>query len=121
MMQFVMDSQKLMEHERVQMDWLSCALWMQNEIKKGRHFRLQREALLFELPTGETIRYQWDRGRIVRQVRQDQQSSFQGYMVMLQHVKAFRFYPQSTGVWVAFTFQNNYTVRTFIRGRYERQ
>lgn len=114
---FVMDSQKIMEQERYQMDWLTCAVWIQNEIKKGQRFRVHNEALYFELPTGETIRYFWDRGRIVRQVREQKHQAFRGYTILLQQVKAFRFYPQQSGVWIAFTFQNDYSVRTFIQGR----
>lgn len=119
MTQFVMESKQIMEHERYQMDWLSCKLWMQNEIKTGKHFRIDHESLLFDLPTGETVRYRWDRGRIVRQVQKSKDQPFQGYMILLQQVKAFRFYPRQAGVWMAFTFQNDYSVRTFIQGRGE--
>lgn len=117
--QFVSEGKKLMEHERSQMNWLSCYMWMQKEVKRGQRFRTDKEALLFDLPTGETIRYRWDDGRIVRQIQKHKSQSFQGYTVLLQQVKAFRFFPYQSGVLMAFTFHNDYTVHTFIQGRIE--
>lgn len=117
----VSDSQKTMQHERFQMNWLSAYLWMQREIKQGVNFRMERETLLFDLPTGETVKYRWDQGRIVRQIRQRENEPFKGYTVLLEEIKAYRFFPYRSGVLLAFTFSNDYSVRTFIRGRIEAQ
>lgn len=117
--QLVTEGQKIMDQERYQMNWLSCYIWMQRELKNGQHFRVDQEALLFEMPSGDLVRYHWDRGRIVRQVRKRKSKSFQGYTVLLQDVRAYRLFPYQSGVLMAFTFPNDYTVRTFIRGRIE--
>ncbi len=117
--QFVSEGKKIMENERNQMNWLSCYMWMHKEIKRAQNFRTDKETLLFELPTGETVRYRWDQGRIVRQIQKRPHQSFQGYTVLLQQVKAFRFIPDQSGVLISFTFHNDYVVRTYIQGRIE--
>lgn len=110
-----------MNEQRLQMEWLSCYTWMQKEIKQGVHFRTQGEALLFDLPTGETVRYQWKDGKMIRQVKSATEPNFQGYTLLLQHVKAFRLIPKNHGVWVAFTLQDSrksqFHVQTYIHGR----
>lgn len=117
----VTDGQKVMDDQRLQMEWLTCYTWMQKEIKQGIHFRTKDEALLFDLPTGETIRYQWKAGKIIRQVKSPAEADFRGYTLLLQHVEAFRFIPKNDGVLVAFSLQdvrkNRLNVQTYIHGR----
>lgn len=117
------DSQKIMSSQRLQLNWLSCHAWMQKEIKQGSQFRTEQEALLFELPTQETVRYRYEKGRVVREVKKPADQNFRGYTVLLQHVDGFRFVPYRQGVLVAFTLQDlrkaSFSVQTYIGGRRE--
>lgn len=120
----VTESKKIMNEQRLQMEWISCYIRMQKELKKGKNFRISNESLVFDLPTGETIRYRWEKQKLVRDVKRDSiHSSFQGYTLLLHHVEAFRFVSDQSGVLIAFTLRDQnkttFSVRTYIRGRTE--
>ncbi|MFS8513963.1 MAG: hypothetical protein LOD87_09615, partial [Planifilum fulgidum] len=60
---------------------------VRDELRRGSRFRLSPEGeLLFDLPTGETIRYKQDRRRVIRSVRKPGETRFSGTTVLLQEV-----------------------------------
>ncbi|MEW9033601.1 MAG: hypothetical protein AB2404_12905, partial [Planifilum fimeticola] len=94
---------------------------VRDELRRGSHFRLSPEGwLLFDLPTGETIRYKHDRRRVIRSVRKPGETRFSGTTVLLQEVYYAGFYPDQDGVWLDLGLQNWYAdlnVKTYVRGR----
>ncbi|GAA5344647.1 hypothetical protein CLV97_105124 [Planifilum fimeticola] len=94
---------------------------VRDELRRGSHFRLSPEGwLLFDLPTGETIRYKHDRRRVIRSVRKPGETRFSGTTVLLQEVYFAGFYPDKHGVWLDLGLQNWYAdlnVKTYVRGR----
>lgn len=92
-----------------------------DELRRGVHFRLSPGGwLLFDLPTGETIRYKHDRRRVIRGVRKPGETRFSGTTVLLHDVYYAGFYPDGEGVWLDLGLQNWHTdisVKTYIRGR----
>jgi hypothetical protein len=121
LLNLVTDGQKLMGGQRLQMEWLTCYTWMQKEIKQGNHFRTVNEALLFEMPNGDTVRYQWQRQNLVRAVRKPNRAQFQGHTLLLPHIVSFRFLPMPSGVMIGFTLMDEsrerFSVRAFLSGR----
>lgn len=92
-----------------------------DELRRGFRFRLSPEGwLLFDLPTGEIVRYKHDRRRVIRGVRKPGESRFSGTTVLLQEVYYAGFYPDGDGVWLDLGMQNWYAdlkVKTYVRGR----
>lgn len=94
---------------------------VRDEIRQGINFRLSEKGwLLFELPSGETVRYKQDKRRLLRGIRSDQGEKFQGVTVLLQDAYWVGFEPDDEGVWVEIGLQNWHSdlkIRRYYRGR----
>lgn len=89
---------KQIEEQRLRGEYLTFLSFAQRELKTANQFRVQQGALLFELPTGETVRYEQKKGQIVRQRKQVDSPHFQGHTVLLQYVDQVFFTPDQQGV-----------------------
>lgn len=115
------EMKKAMGREQLQEEASAFVSDARDELRRGYHFRLSPEGwLLFELPTGETIRYKHDNRRVIRSVRKPGETRFSGTTVLLQDVYYAGFYPDEEGVWLDLGLQNWYAdlnVKTYVRGR----
>ncbi|SFS80063.1 hypothetical protein SAMN05444972_10819 [Marininema halotolerans] len=94
---------------------------VRDEIRQGQDFRLSNEGwLLFDLPSGETVRYKQDKRRLLRGVRSKEGSGYQGTTILLQDAYWIGFEPDQDGVWFEVGLQNWHSdlkVRRYFRGR----
>lgn len=94
---------------------------IQKDVQRGNHFRLSPEGwLLFDFPTGETLRYRHDRRRVIRSVKKPGHSAFRGTTVLLHNVYFISFHPHRGGVSIDLGMQNwhgDVEREFFIRGR----
>ncbi|MFC4076622.1 pilus assembly FimT family protein [Salinithrix halophila] len=94
---------------------------VRNEVRRGRRFRLSSEGwLLFDLPSGDTVRYKQYRRRLIRSIRPSSERKFRGTTIVLQNVYFSGFEPDREGVWVETRLQNwhsDLSIRRYFRGR----
>lgn len=113
---------KMMGQERLQMEYLAFNAWVQDELRQGNHFRLQGGALLFDLPTGETVRYEVKKRQVIRSVKAKGESRFKGTTIILRHVYFIAFIPGEKEVAIDIGLQNwhaSLDLRVTIAGRTE--
>ncbi|PTX65026.1 hypothetical protein C8P63_101250 [Melghirimyces profundicolus] len=94
---------------------------VREDIQRGRNFRLSPEGwLLFDLPSGETVRYKQHRRRVIRSVRPPGHTAFRGTTVLVHHVYFISFEPRRDGVGIELGMQNwhgDYDRKFFVGGR----
>ncbi|MBA4493272.1 hypothetical protein ACFO25_06640 [Paenactinomyces guangxiensis] len=113
---------KLVSHHRLQMEYIAFVTSVQAEIRQGRGFRTDEGALLFDLPTGETIRYKWQKRQVVRSVKKKGETAFKGMTVLANHVYFITFVPGRDKVMIDIGLQNwnaNLDMSVAVAGRVE--
>lgn len=96
---------KYMAQERLQMEFISFQMFVQNELKKGQDFSLRNGGLEIRLPT-EVVRYEQKKREIIRSVKAPNEKQFKGYTILLQHVYLASFIPDQAGVTMEIGMQN---------------
>ncbi|SFJ07158.1 Putative Competence protein ComGF [Thermoflavimicrobium dichotomicum] len=102
------------------MEYRAFLSYVQNEVKQGAHFRTENGALLFELPSGETIRYEQKNRQVIRRVKKANEKHFKGTMILLQHVYLILFIPDKSGVLLDVGLQSwsaDLEMKIYIHGR----
>ncbi|SEN06514.1 hypothetical protein [Lihuaxuella thermophila] len=97
---------KMMGQERLQMEYLAFHAWVQDELRQGSRFRLQGGAMLFDLPTGETVRYEVKKRQVIRSVKAKGETTFKGMTIILRHVYFIAFVPGKKEVVIDVGLQN---------------
>lgn len=104
------------------MEYMSFMAQFQDEVKQGSHFGSDGRVLWFDVPTGETIRYQLEKRELIRSVRKEGEQTFKGRTMVLQHVYFISFVAEQGEVIIDLGLQNWYRsleVKTTIKGRVE--
>jgi competence protein ComGF len=112
--------EKQIVEQRLRGEYLSFLSFAQRELKTGTQFRTDQGALLFELSTGETVRYEQKSSQIIRQVKQVDSPRFQGHTILLQYVDQVFFTPDAQGVTITVHLKNKKVVskmETYIAAR----
>jgi hypothetical protein len=121
--QWVMESRgkRMMDRQGLQAEADVFTADVRDDLRQGTNFRLSKQGwLLFDLPTGETVRYKEKARRLIRSVRAPGESRFKGTTVMLQDVYFVSFQPTNEGVWLDIGLQNWHSdldMKVFVRGR----
>jgi hypothetical protein len=105
---------------RLQKEYIHWMLFVQNELKQGSAFHNEGTALVFDLPSGDAIRYEWKDRQVLRSVKKKGTSSFQGRTILAYHVDKIAFVPSGNGVHLDICLQNRdarFALRTTIMAR----
>ncbi|RAL25920.1 hypothetical protein DL897_07540 [Thermoflavimicrobium daqui] len=111
---------QMMGQARLSMEYQQFLHDFQDEVKQGTNFRTVQGALLFDLPTGDTVRYELKKRQIIRSIKKEDEVRFQGRTILLSHVYFVLFKPERSGVSLEIGLQNWYAdfeMKIFIYGR----
>lgn len=116
---------KMMGEQQLHSAAETFAADVRDDLRRGKDFRLSPKGwLLFDLPSGDTIRYKQDRRRVIRSVRQAGKPRFRGTTILLEDVYFIGFEPREGGVRIELGMQNwhgDFETELFVRGRVEEE
>lgn len=111
---------KMVNREQLQMEYMAFHAFMMREINQATRFRLQGKDVIVDLPTGESIRYQFKKRQIMRSVKRCGEMHYLGTTIVLQHVYFCAIVPDENGVYIDVGLQNWYSsldLNTYIGKR----
>lgn len=105
---------KEMEKERLQMEWMAFVPQLERDVREGVRFYRQDDALIIDLSSEKSVRYELKKRQIIRSVKNQGDSHFRGNMLVLQDVYYAVFLPETEGVFVDIGLQGWYTHLDFL-------